>query len=130
MCYTIYINIKRNAIDEETMKKILGVVGIVLVLCLCSLSGCLDEKSKFIGTWKTQDESVTMTFDSKNKVTITGSGPLGFFSLSGVYDYSLADQKITFLSGGSGITLNYSFPESNQLLLSNDQGASFVLTKQ
>ena len=112
------------------MKKLFGVVGMLLLLSLCTLSGCLDEKSKFIGTWEIQDGSVSMTFDSNNKVTITGSGPLGFFSLSGVYDYTLANQKITFLSGGSGITLNYSFPASNRLLLSNDQGASFELTKQ
>ncbi len=112
------------------MKKLLGVVGMLLLLSLCVLSGCLDEKSKFIGTWETTDGSVSMTFDTNNKVTVTGSGPLGFFSLSGVYDYSLANQKITFLSGSTGITLNYSFPSSNQLLLSNDQGASFELTKQ
>ncbi len=111
------------------MKKLFGVVGILLLLSLV-LSGCLDEKSKFIGTWETTDGSVSMTFDTNNKVTVTGSGPLGFFSLSGVYDYSLADQKITFLSGSTGITLNYSFPSSNQLILSNDQGASFELTKQ
>ena len=112
------------------MKKLLGVVGMLLLLSLCCMSGCLDEKSKFIGTWETQDGSVSLTFDTNNKVTVTGSGPLGFFSLSGVYDYSLANQKITFLSGSTGITLNYSFPASNQLLLSNDQGASFELTKQ
>lgn len=112
------------------MKKLLLGIGIILVISVGILSGCLDEKSKFIGTWEIQDGSVSMTFDSNNKVTITGNGPLGFFSLSGVYDYTLANQKITFLSGGSGITLNYSFPASNRLLLSNDQGASFELTKQ
>ncbi len=112
------------------MKKLLGVVGMLLLLSLCVLSGCLDEKSKFIGTWETTDGSVSMTFDTNNKVTVTVSGPLEFFSLSGVYDYSLANQKITFLSGSTGITLSYSFPSSNQLILSSDQGASFELTKQ
>jgi hypothetical protein len=112
------------------MKKFFIVAGMLLLLSLSCLSGCLDEKSKFIGTWETQDGSISMTFDSNNKVTVTGSGPLGFFSLSGVYDYSLANQKITFLSGGTGVTFNYSFPASNQLLLSNDQGASLEFTKQ
>jgi hypothetical protein len=112
------------------MKKSIIILGIILMLCVGYLSGCLDEKSKFIGTWENQDGSASLTFDSDNKVTISGSGPLGILSLSGIYDYSLANQKITFSSGDTGITLNYSFPDSNQLILSNDQGASLILTKQ
>ena len=100
-----------------------------MLVCASCLSGCMDEKSKFIGTWQNQDGSTTMKFDSNNKVTITGTGPLGIVSLTGTYDYSIANQKITF-SSGSGITLNYSFPESNQLILSNDQGVSVVFTKK
>ena len=129
MIDTRYINISRNVIGEEGMKKLFSVLGILFVLCICCLSGCLDEKSKFIGTWQYQDGSMSMTFDSNDKVTITGSGPLGFFSLTGVYDYSIANQKITFLSGDTGVTVSYSFPASDQLLLSNDQGASFILVK-
>lgn len=71
-----------------------------------------------------------MNFDSNNRVTIIGSGPLGYLSLTGMYDYSIANQKITFSSGDTGITLNYSFPRSNQLILSNDQGASLILSKK
>jgi hypothetical protein len=112
------------------MKKLVILVGILAMLCVSCLSGCMDEKSKFIGTWQNQDGSTTMTFDSNNKVTISGSGPLGIVSLTGTYDYSVADQKITFSSGDLGFTMNYSFPESNQLILSNDQGASLLLTKQ
>ncbi len=112
------------------MKRLWIGIGIFALICFTCLSGCLDEKSRFIGTWQTQDGSTSMTFDSNNKVTITGSGPLGFVSLSGIYDYSIANQKITFLSGDTGITLNYSFSSSNQLILSNDQGASLLLTKR
>lgn len=112
------------------MKKLIILVGILALLCVSCLSGCMDEKSKFIGTWKTQDGSTTMTFDSDNKVTISGSGPLGIVSLTGSYAYSVANQKITFSSGDTGITLNYSFPQSTQLILSNDQGASLILTKE
>ena len=111
---------------EKKMKKFFIVIGILAVLCISCLSGCLDEKSKFIGTWQNQAVGTTMTFDSKNKVTITG---LGFVSLSGTYDYTIANQKITFSSGDIGVTLNYSFPESNQLIISNNQGASLLLTK-
>ena len=112
------------------MMKLLLCLGIITVMMVGGLSGCLDEKSKFIGTWQTQDGGLTMTFNSNSKVTVSGSGPLGFITLAGEYDYSLANQKITFLSGGSGVTLNYSFPQSDQLLLSNDQGASLQLIKQ
>jgi hypothetical protein len=112
------------------MKKLLIGIGILAILSISCLSGCLDEKSKFIGTWENQDGSTLITFDTNNKVTISGSGPLGILSLTGSYDYSLANQKITFSSGDTGITLNYSFPQSNQLILSNDQGASLVLTKK
>jgi hypothetical protein len=117
-------------IGEEKMKKFFIGIGVLAMICLSCLSGCLDEKSKFIGTWENQDGSTSMTFDSNNKVTIGGSGPLGIISLTGTYDYSIANQKITFSSGDTGFTLNYSFPESNQLILSNDQGASLVLTKK
>jgi hypothetical protein len=105
---------------------VVGILGVVLVSCF---SGCIDEKSKFIGTWQTQDGSTTMTFDASNIVMISGSGPLGMVSLIGEFNYSLANQKITFSSGDIGITLNYSFPQSNQLILSNDQGVSIILTK-
>lgn len=112
------------------MKKLVIGIGILAILSVICLSGCLDEKSNFIGTWQTQDGSTTMTFDSNNKVTITGTGPLGFLSLTGGYDYSIANQKITFSSGDTGITFNYSFPESDQLILSTEQGASLLLTKK
>jgi len=111
------------------MKKLVMSIGILAILSIITLSGCVDEKSKFIGTWQTQDGSTSMTFDSNNKVMITGTGPLGFVTLTGAYDYSIANQKITFSSGNTGVTFNYSFSESNQLILSTEQGASLLLTK-
>jgi hypothetical protein len=112
------------------MNTLLIVIGVLLVLCVSCLSGCVDEKGKFVGTWFNEDGSTMMVFDSDGKVTITGSGPLGFVSLTGTFDYSVADKKITFSSGDTGITFHYSFPESNQLILSTDQGASLLLTKK
>jgi hypothetical protein len=111
------------------MKKLFIVIGLLGILCFSAMSGCLDEKSKFIGTWQNQDGSTTMIF-GQNQVTITGNGPFGILSLSGTLNYSVANQKITFLSEGTGITLNYSFPQSNQLIISNDQGVSVVFTKK
>lgn len=112
------------------MNKRVFVIGILLVLCVSCFSGCVDEKSKFIGYWFNEDGTTMMFFDSDGKVTITGSGPLGYVSLTGTFDYAVADNKITFSSGDTGITFDYSFPESNQLILSNDKGASLLLTKK
>jgi hypothetical protein len=107
------------------------LVGIMLVmLTTISLTGCMDEKSKFVGTWQNQDGSTTMIFDSNNRVTITGTGPLGIVSLTGIFNYSVANQKITFSSGSIGETLNYSFSQSNQLIISNDLGTSVIFNKQ
>jgi hypothetical protein len=114
----------------KIMKKLLVGSIIFVIIGVSCFSGCLDEKGKFIGTWQTQDGSTTLTFDANNQVTISGSGPLGILSITGVYAYSLANQKITFSSGDTGLTLNYSFPSSNQLILSNEQGGSLILTKQ
>jgi hypothetical protein len=106
-------------------------VGIMLVmLTTIILSGCVDEKSKFIGTWKTSGGDGTMTFTNDNKVTVTGQ--LGDISLSGTYTWAVAGEKITFTSesGGSlGVTLDYRFPTANQLIFTNSNGGSVTLTK-
>lgn len=117
---------KRGGIEMKSPFVILAILSVVLISCF---SGCVDEKSKFIGTWKNQDGSTTMSFDTNNNVIITGSGPLGMVGLIGTFNYSLANQQITFSAGNIGITLNYSFPQSNQLILSNNQGVSVIFTK-
>ena len=105
------------------------LVGIMLVmLATISLSGCVDEQSKFIGTWKTAGGETTITFNS-NTATIVGTGPLGVASLTGSFNYTIANNKITFSSGGTlGITFNYSFSGST-LVISNDAGDSVIFTK-
>jgi hypothetical protein len=110
-------------------QKQLILVGIMLVmLTTISLSGCLDEKSKFIGTWRTAGGETTITFNS-NTATIVGTRPLGLGSLIGSFNYTIANNKITFSSGGTlGITLNYSFSGST-LVISNDAGNSVIFTK-
>jgi hypothetical protein len=101
---------------------------MLIILTIISLSGCVDEKSKFIGMWETAGGETTITFDS-NTATIVGTGPLGFASLTGIFNYTIANSKITFSSGGTlGITLNYSFSDST-LIFSNDAGNSMILTK-
>jgi hypothetical protein len=109
------------------------LVGIMLVLLTTiSLSGCTNavDKSKFIGTWKTSDGDGMVTFTNDDKVTITGQ--LGDISLSGTYTWAVADKKITFTSdsGGSlGVTLDYRFPSSDQLIFTNSNGGSVTLAK-
>ena len=105
------------------------IVGLFLLILVSGLSGCVDEKSKFIGSWQTADGLTTFTFNNDNTVTIAGSGPLGIGALVGTFNYSIANQKVTFSAGSFGVTLNYSFPKSTQLILSNDQGASIILNK-
>ena len=115
----------------KKQKQFVLVIGIMLViLTTISLSGCLDEKSKFIGTWATSGGGGTMTFNNDNKVTVTGQ--LGDLSLSGTYTWAVADGKITFTSesgGSAGINLDYRFPKDNQLILTGSSGGSITLTK-
>ena len=109
------------------------LIGIMLVmLTIMSLSGCTNtiDKSSFIGTWTTSGGDGTMTFTNDNLVTVTGQ--LGDLSLSGTYTWAVADEKITFSSesGGSlGVTFDYRFPTSNQLIFTNSNGNSVTLTK-
>jgi len=104
----------------KKQKQFVLVVGMMLmILTTIGLSGCIDEKSKFIGTC-----------NNDNKVTATGQ--LGDLSLSGTYTWAVADGKITFTSessGSVGITVDYSFPDDNQLVLTGSSGGSITLTK-
>lgn len=111
-------------------KKIIGVLTTVLflVIIVIGLCGCLEEKSKFIGTWQ-YSSGGTITFNTDNTVNIDNIGPLVDMELIGVFDYSIANNQITFNSGSVGVILNYSFTDSNILILSNDAGFSITLTK-
>ena len=115
----------------KKQKQFVLIAGIMLIiLTTISLSGCVDEKSKFIGTWRTSGGDGTMTFANDDKVTVTGQ--LGYLSLSGTYTWSVADEKITFTSesGGSAcITLDYRFSTDNQLIFTGSSGGSITLTK-
>jgi archaellin len=112
------------------MNKKMILVGAVVTLILLGFSGCLDEKSKFIGTWESEGGGTTLEFNDDNTVEISGDGPLDIVELTGNFDYSVGEDTVTFSSGSLGITLNYSFPESDELVLSNDQGNSMTFMKQ
>ncbi len=108
------------------------LVGIMLVmLTTISLTGCTNavDKSQFIGTW-TASGGGSMTFTNDNTVTVTGSLG-GDITLSGTYTWAVAGAKITFTQeGGSlGLTYDYRFPTSSQLIFTNSNGGSLTLNK-
>ena len=112
------------------MKKNFLIIGLTLFLLFIGCSGCLDEKNQFIGTWEAQEGNTTLVFKKNNNVSISGDGPLDIIELTGNFEYSVGENTVTFSSGSFGVTLNYQFPESNELVLSNDQGKSVSFIKQ
>jgi hypothetical protein len=110
------------------MKKTHMLIGIVLIVGIIFLSGCVDEKSKFVGTWSFSGGG-TIVFNNDGTAVITDIGPLADLAAVGTVTYALANQQITFSVGSVGVTLNYSFPDSNTLILSNNAGLSLTLVK-
>ena len=108
---------------------IVAVIAIIVtIIAAIGLAMVLNEKGRFVGTWQ-YSAGGTITFNNDNTVNIENIGPLGDLELIGVFEYSIENNQITFNSGSLGITLNYSFPDSNTLVLSNDTGLSITLTK-
>jgi hypothetical protein len=104
------------------------IVIIVIIIAAIGLTMILYEKGKFIGTWQ-YSAGGTITFNNDNAVNIDNIGPLGELELIGFFDYSIANNQITFNSSSIVVTLNYSFSDSNTLVLSNDASLSLTLTK-
>ena len=78
------------------MKKILMLIGALLIFGIIFISGCVDEKSKFVGTWSFS-EGGTMVFNNDGTAVITDIGPLANLALIGSVTYTLANQKLRFL---------------------------------
>jgi hypothetical protein len=110
------------------MKKTHMFIGILLIVGCILFSGCVDEKSKFVGTWSFSGGG-TIVFNNDGTAAITDIGPLADLAIVGSVTYALANQKITFSAGSVGVTLDYSFPDSNTLILSNNAGLSLTLVK-
>ena len=112
-------------------KKLIGsalAIIVIIVIVGVVLSIVLNQKGKFIGTWQ-YSEGGTITFNNDNTVNIDNIGPLGDMELIGVFNYNIVNNQITFNSGSIGVTLNYSFLDSNTLILSDNAGLSITLTK-
>ncbi|UCD14656.1 MAG: hypothetical protein JSW60_04340 [Thermoplasmatales archaeon] len=102
------------------MKKQFIIIGIVLLFICVGLSGCeesADDTSKFIGTWKWGEETLTFfsdgTYDRNNfsgiyeikneKLVLGGTNEP---SLTSVYYYSFSDNdsKLTLTPEEGGLT--------------------------
>ena len=121
---------KHKKIEEYKMKMKLIIIGAVITILVLGFSGCLDEKSRFIGTWESEGGGTTLDFYEDNNVSISGDGPFDIVELTGNLEYSVGEDTVTFSSGSFGVTLNYQFPESDEMVLSNNQGSSMIFIKQ
>lgn len=100
------------------MKKIV-IILILTTLISLSLTGCVSDKDRLIGTWQ-YAQGGTITFFQNNTVTVTNFGQILEVQLNGVFTYSISDHNITFASRGqTGITFSfrYSFPNDKTLVL-------------
>jgi hypothetical protein len=103
-------------------------MGLLLCIGVIFLSGCVDEKSKFVGTWNFS-EGGSIVFNNDGTAVITDIDPLSDLAVVGTVTYSLANQKIMFSAGSVGVTLDYSFPDSNTLILTSNGGVSLTFVK-
>jgi len=108
------------------LKKQLVIIGITLVLLAVGLTGCIDDKSKFVGTW-TEVNSVPpdsfIIFSDGTIVTPDGSGT-----------WELKDGKLVMIATEQGQTItsvyNYTFSNNdNTMTLTNTKGQIFSFTK-
>jgi len=111
------------------MKKLLIIIGIVVLLVCVGLSGCNEdsntlnsEKNKFVGTWK-GNETFTYEFFSDGTVNVTNNN--GYFEIK---DETLV---LTF-SDGFVETFNYIFSNDDKTLTLTPTGIGqqLVLYKQ
>ena len=103
-------------------KQIIVVLGIIFILLIVGLSGCVDEENKIVGEWRDQDGDTHHFFSDGTYNSISGST-----TQSGMWE--LKDEKLVFTTSGGTITYNYSFSNNDKTLtLSGPQ--TLILTKK
>jgi len=107
----------------------IGIAAVIIII-IAAFFILTNEKSKFIGSWQ-YSEGGTITFNNDNTATIDGDiiGTLILVDLTGTINYEIANQQVTFTAGSVSITLDYTFQNSNTLILINGAGNSITLTK-
>jgi len=93
----------------------------VLVLMVLSLSGCIGEESKFVGTWETSSGIDMFTFNN--------DGTYEFQSDSG--KYSVQDGRLILTSDLTDLTVSFRYhfsDNNNQLTVEGIAGTSLSYT--
>ncbi len=99
----------------------LGLIAIILLLLILSLSGCIGEESKFVGTWETSNGIDMFTFN--NDKTYSFQSDTG--------KYTVENGRLILTSDLTDITVsfNYHFSDNNnQLTVEGIAGTSLSYT--
>ena len=111
------------------MNKKLLMVGSIILFLTIGLSGCTNEKSRFIGTWANDDGETTLTFsDGGNCAIYRGDGTESY---TGEWETDAGKLGLDWF--GEVLVFDYSFSDGDKTLklFNVDDGSEFlVLTKQ
>ena len=99
------------------MKKITLLLVSTMTILVC-LTGCMSEKDKFVGTWKTT--VITYTFFSDGTLSVNG--------ISGTYE--IKDDKLVISSNDVSGTFDYSFSNDDTTLTLVDVNYGVTTTLQ
>ena len=104
------------------MNKKIIILAIIIIILTFGLSGCIEEKTKFIGTWRTNLGIMIYTFNEDG--TYQGTATSG--------TYEIKDGRLICASGSFIRMYEYEFMNDDNTLILNGLGgaASYTLTKQ
>ncbi len=105
------------------MQKQLVIIGIIALLVCVGFSGCINDKSKFNGTWSTGSSYSTITFFSDGTCSYAGMS-------SGSWE--IKDGKLVINGFGMSGTFEYSFSNNDNMLTITQvaTGQITIFTKQ
>ena len=118
------------------MKKQLVIIGIVAILVSVGLSGCVDDRSKFVGVWKVNGGE-TVGIWERNEITIVffSNGTLSAYDINGTWEIkdSLLDINLDeeYLTSPQD-TFSFKFSNFDRTLTITDinTGRDIVFIKQ
>jgi len=113
------------------MNKKLLVIGAIVLFLTIGLSGCTDEKSRFIGTWANGNGEITLTFSDDGTCSIYRYVVDETESHSGDWDIDAGRLGLDWF--GDILVFDYAFSDDGKTLklFNVDDGGEFlVLTKK